>query len=42
MNFNLIRRLQQPADTKIVLLVIDGLGGLPRGYQMNTAMKKVR
>jgi 2,3-bisphosphoglycerate-independent phosphoglycerate mutase len=27
---NLIRRLQQPADTKIVLLVADGIGGLPR------------
>ncbi len=28
MNVDLIQRLQQPADTKIVLLVIDGLGGL--------------
>lgn len=27
---DLIRRLRQPNDTKIVLLVADGLGGLPR------------
>lgn len=28
-NLELMRRLHQPADTKIILLVIDGLGGLP-------------
>lgn len=28
-NLDLMRKLHQPADTKIVLLVIDGLGGLP-------------
>jgi len=28
-DFDLIRRLAQPGDSKIVLLVIDGLGGLP-------------
>lgn len=27
---DLLRRLHQPADTKIVLLVADGIGGLPR------------
>jgi 2,3-bisphosphoglycerate-independent phosphoglycerate mutase len=27
---DLIRRLQQPAETKIVMLVADGIGGLPR------------
>lgn len=29
MDLELLRRLQHPADTKIVLLVMDGLGGLP-------------
>ncbi|MDA0270060.1 MAG: 2,3-bisphosphoglycerate-independent phosphoglycerate mutase [Chloroflexi bacterium] len=33
MDLDLIRRLSQPADTKVVLCVLDGLGGLqgPRG-----------
>jgi 2,3-bisphosphoglycerate-independent phosphoglycerate mutase len=30
MDLNLVRSLKEPADTKIVLLVLDGLGGLPR------------
>jgi len=30
MDLDLIAQLQQPADSKIVLLVMDGLGGLPR------------
>jgi len=30
MDLELIAKLQQPADTKIVLLVMDGLGGLPQ------------
>ncbi|MFW6120845.1 MAG: 2,3-bisphosphoglycerate-independent phosphoglycerate mutase [Petrotogales bacterium] len=30
MDLDFIRKLIKPADTKIVLLVIDGLGGLPR------------
>lgn len=30
MDLNLIAGLQQPADTKTVLLVLDGLGGLPQ------------
>lgn len=29
MDFNLLKRLVQPAGTKIVLLILDGLGGLP-------------
>jgi 2,3-bisphosphoglycerate-independent phosphoglycerate mutase len=29
MDLNLIERLAKPADTKIVLLVLDGVGGLP-------------
>ena len=29
-NLSLMRELHQPADTKIVMLVIDGVGGLPR------------
>ncbi len=29
-NFALMRELHQPAETKIVMLVIDGVGGLPR------------
>ncbi len=29
MNLDLIRELATPSDTKIVLAVVDGLGGLP-------------
>lgn len=29
MDLDLIRRLAQPADTKVILCVLDGLGGLP-------------
>ena len=29
MELDLIRRLSQPADTKVILCVLDGLGGLP-------------
>ncbi len=29
MDLNLIKQLKKPADTKIVLLVLDGLGGIP-------------
>ncbi len=29
MDLDLIRRLSQPADTKVILCVLDGLGGLP-------------
>ncbi len=31
MDLNLIQKLIEPAETKIVLLVLDGLGGLPSG-----------
>jgi 2,3-bisphosphoglycerate-independent phosphoglycerate mutase len=41
MDFDLIQRLKQPADTKIVMLVMDGLGGLPgdsgRGTELEVA-----
>ncbi|MGB5988067.1 MAG: 2,3-bisphosphoglycerate-independent phosphoglycerate mutase [Desulfobacterales bacterium] len=41
MDFNLIKRLQQPVQSKIVMLVMDGLGGLPkaqgRGTELETA-----
>ena len=30
MNFNLIQKLIIPSETKIVMLIMDGLGGLPR------------
>jgi len=30
MEFNVIRSLLRPADSKIVLLVMDGFGGFPR------------
>ena len=41
MDFEVIKRLKQPADTKIVMLVMDGLGGLPgasgRGTELEVA-----
>ena len=30
MNYEFLKKLIQPADTKIVMLIMDGLGGLPR------------
>jgi 2,3-bisphosphoglycerate-independent phosphoglycerate mutase len=30
MEFEFLQRMTEPADTKIVLLILDGLGGLPR------------
>jgi 2,3-bisphosphoglycerate-independent phosphoglycerate mutase len=42
MDFKLIKRLVQPADTKIVLLVMDGLGGLPRGLGNVTELETAR
>lgn len=42
MNRDLIQRLWRPADTKIVLLVIDGLGGLPRGLGKATELETAR
>jgi len=42
MDLNVIRNLQQAADTKVVLLVIDGLGGLPRGPGGQTELETAR
>jgi 2,3-bisphosphoglycerate-independent phosphoglycerate mutase len=42
MEFNMIKHLLQPADTKIVLLVMDGLGGLPRGLGSGTELETAR
>jgi 2,3-bisphosphoglycerate-independent phosphoglycerate mutase len=41
MNFELIRELSQPAEGRIVLLVLDGLGGLP-GRDGETALEAAR
>lgn len=38
-NFDLIKPLLQPADTRIVLLVMDGLGGLPKGREQATELE---
>jgi 2,3-bisphosphoglycerate-independent phosphoglycerate mutase len=40
MNFEQIRRLSQPAETKILLMVMDGLGGLPKGPGYGTALEE--
>jgi 2,3-bisphosphoglycerate-independent phosphoglycerate mutase len=40
MDFELIRSLVKPADTKMVLLVMDGLGGLPSNPQDLTELEK--
>ena len=40
MDLDFIRKLTKPADTKIVLLVIDGLGGLPRERDNLTELEK--
>ena len=42
MNFNRIKNLLQPADAKIVLLVIDGLGGLPKGLGHGTELETAK
>jgi 2,3-bisphosphoglycerate-independent phosphoglycerate mutase len=39
MDFELIQRLAQPADTKIAMLVMDGLGGLPRDSGRGTELE---
>lgn len=41
-NFELMRQLARPAGGKIVLLVLDGLGGLPMGERTNTALEHAR
>ncbi len=38
-NFELLKELIQPATTKIVLLVLDGLGGLPRPSDDKTELE---
>jgi len=42
MDLNFIKRLIKPADTKIVLLVIDGLGGLPRKQDLFTELEAAK
>jgi 2,3-bisphosphoglycerate-independent phosphoglycerate mutase len=42
MDFNLIERLRRPADSRIVMLVMDGLGGLPGGPERGTALENAR
>ena len=42
MNLNLIQKLIKPADTKIVLLVLDGLGGLPREQDSLTELEAAK
>src|SRR5437868_13535744 len=39
---DLIRELKEPADTKIVLLVADGLGGLPLESGGKTELESAR
>jgi len=41
-NFELIRALSMPAKTKIVQLVMDGLGGLPRDLDGKTELEAAR
>jgi 2,3-bisphosphoglycerate-independent phosphoglycerate mutase len=42
MEFNMIRSMLRSADTKIVLLVMDGLGGLPREKNGLTELETAR
>lgn len=41
-DFNILRTLAKPADTKIVLLVIDGLGGLSGGNAVGTELEAAK
>ena len=40
MDFDQIQQLIQPADTRILLIVMDGLGGLPKGLGYGTALEE--
>jgi len=40
MDLEQIRQLVQPADTKILLIVMDGLGGLPKGPGYGTPLEE--
>ncbi len=40
MDLDFIRKLTKPAETKIVFLIIDGLGGLPSNSQKLTELEK--
>lgn len=42
MEFEFIQRMTEPADTKIVLLILDGLGGLPRTPDGLTELESAR
>ena len=42
MDLDFIRKLAKPSDTKIVLLVMDGLGGLPRKQDNHTELEAAR
>ncbi|UCG55067.1 MAG: 2,3-bisphosphoglycerate-independent phosphoglycerate mutase [Dehalococcoidia bacterium] len=41
-NLSLIRKLSKPSDSKIVLLVIDGLGGIPHHDSSKTELETAR
>ncbi|MFP4348699.1 MAG: 2,3-bisphosphoglycerate-independent phosphoglycerate mutase [Desulfococcaceae bacterium] len=40
MDFNIVRKLVKPADSKVILLVMDGLGGLPTNAENFTELEK--
>ena len=40
MDFDIIRKLVKPADSKVILLVMDGLGGLPTNAENFTELEK--
>jgi 2,3-bisphosphoglycerate-independent phosphoglycerate mutase len=42
MDLNVIRSLSKPADSKVVLLVMDGLGGLPRDEDGKTELEAAK
>jgi 2,3-bisphosphoglycerate-independent phosphoglycerate mutase len=42
MPYDYLSRLNQPADTKIVLLILDGLGGLPRSHDGLTELETAK